>query len=344
MAAKDYKPFSQQVRKIRKEPEPSREKARRVPFVKMKIGLHDGEKEHFKHGKGFPNLALMKISAYHKAQGDNVEWWIPTERYDRVYSSKVFDFTPTDPYLPEDAIRGGTGYRDIPLSREMPCEIDRMYPDYSIYPDCDYAIGYLTRGCPNRCRWCVVPRKEGQIRPYQRWEDLIRPDTDKLVLMDNNILACSHGIDQLEGLTGSGYRIDLNQGMDARLVTPEVADILARLKWIRFIRFSCDQKSQIEPIRRTIDLLGQNGVRPYRIFIYLLVTNDIPNAADRVEALKEYKGINLYAQAERNERIGITPGRMQLEFAQRYIYGGRYRKETWNEYCRRKGFVNKIEI
>lgn len=157
--------------------------------------------------------------------------------------------------------------------------------------------------------------------------------------MDNNILACEYGIKQLESMVGSGYRIDLNQGMDARLVNGRVAEVLSRLQWIRFIRFSCDQKSQIEPIRETIELLGKNGVRPYRIFIYLLVTKDIKDASDRVEELKQYKGINIYAQAERNERIGITPNKMQLEFQQRYIYGGSYRSETWKEYCDRNGFI-----
>lgn len=304
----------------------------------MIVGLHDAEKEHFRKGKSFPNLALMKISAWHKSQGDHVEWWIPTIHYDRVYSSKVFDFTPVNLYLPDDAIRGGTGYRDVPMDKELPPEIDGMYPDYSIYPDCDYAIGYLTRGCPNHCRWCVVPRKEGKIRSYRDWKDIVRQDTNKLVLMDNNILACRHGISQLSELIGSGYRIDLNQGMDARLVTDEVARILSQLSWIRFIRFSCDQKSQIEPIRRTIELLGRYGVRPYRIFIYLLVTSDIEDAAYRVEALKGYKAINLYAQAERNERLGILPNKAQVEFQQRYVYGGRYRSETWTDYCRRNGF------
>lgn len=303
----------------------------------MVIGLHDAEKEHFKN-KIFPNYALMKISAWHNAQGDTVEWWVPVLHYDRVYSSKVFDFTPDNPDLPDDAIRGGTGYRDIPISRELPPEIDAMQPDYSIYPDCDYAIGYLTRGCPNHCRWCVVPRKEGQIRSYRRWQEIVRHDTDKLVLMDNNILACEHGIKQLEGLIGTGYQIDLYQGMDARLVTDDIADILSRLKWIRFIRFSCDQKSQIKPIRRTIELLGRHGVKPYRIFIYLLVTADLVDASERVEALKGYRAINLYAQAERNERLGVVPKEGQLEFAQRYVYGGSYRTETWAEYCRRNGF------
>lgn len=306
----------------------------------MIIGLHDAEKEHFKN-KSFPNYALMKISAWHKAQGDKVEWWNPLARYDKVYSSKVFDFTPVNAYLPENTIRGGTGYRDIPMSQELPGEIDEMFPDYSIYPECDYAIGYLTRGCPNHCRWCVVPKKEGNIRPYRTWREIVRTDTDKLVLMDNNILSCEYGVKQLMDLIGSRYYIDLNQGMDARMVDGDVADILSRLKWIRFIRFSCDQKSQIEPVRNTIELLGKHGVKPYRIFIYLLVTSDIQDAANRVEALKGYKAINLYAQAERNERIGIIPNKMQLEFQNRYIYSGSYRKETWTEYCERKGLEDK---
>lgn len=303
----------------------------------MNIGLHDAENEYLKH-KTFPNYALMKISAWHKSKGDNVEWWNPLYKYDRVYSSKVFDFTPDNPYLPECTIRGGTGYRDLPMDRELPPWIDGMFPDYSIYPDCDYAIGYITRGCIRKCRWCIVPQKEGHIKPYRPWEELVREDTDKLVLMDNNILASEYGIYQLESLIGSRYRIDLNQGMDARLVNDCIAEILAKIKWIRYIRFSCDQKSQIEPIKKTIELLGKYGVRPYRIFVYLLVTNDIQDAADRVEELKVYKGINLYAQAERNERIGIMPNVAQLEFQQRYMYGGCYRTETWETYCRRKGF------
>lgn len=303
------------------------------------IGLHDAEKDHFK-GKDFPNHALMKISAWHEEKGDKVEWWNPLKRYDRVYSSKIFDFTPIDPYLPEDAVRGGTGYRDIPMDQELQKEIDDMFPDYSIYPECDFAIGYLTRGCPNHCRWCEVPEKEGNIRPYRTWTELVRKDTNKLVLMDNNILACEYGIEQLKNMVGSGYHIDLNQGMDARLVDDEIADILSRLKWIRFIRFSCDQKSQIEPIRNAIKLLGKYGVKPYRIFIYLLVTSDIQDASERVEALKGYKAINLYAQAERNKRLGIIPNKIQLEFQNRYIYGGSYRNETWEEYCKRKGLKN----
>lgn len=105
----------------------------------MIIGLHDAESDHMPK-KTFPNLALMKLSAYHKAQGDTVGWWNPLMWYDRVYSSKVFDFTPINPYLPPDAIRGGTGYYDIPITQSLPSDVDEIYPDYSIYPECDYAI------------------------------------------------------------------------------------------------------------------------------------------------------------------------------------------------------------
>ena len=300
----------------------------------MKIGLHDSEKEHFRRRKNkFPNYALMKISAYHKSKGDRVEWWNPDERYDLVYSSKIFDFTPENPLLPPNTIKGGTGYD---IKSVLPPEIENMFPDYSIYPECDYAIGYITRGRPNKCRWCYVPEKEGDIKPYRDWKQLVRPDSKKLVLMDNNILACEYGISQLESMIDSGYYIDLNQGMDARLVTDRVAQILSGLKWISYIRFSCDTIGQIEAIENTVNLLLSYGVKTYKIFIYLLVTKDIENAAYRVERLKRLGCITIYAQAERNERKGIIPNKLQLEFTNRYIYSGKYRTETWNEYCQKR--------
>jgi hypothetical protein len=126
--------------------------------------------------------------------------------------------------------------------------------------------------------------------------------------------------------------------MDARLVTAPVADILSRLKWIKYIRFSCDQISQIEAIENAAALLLERGIRYYRLFVYLLVTPDIENAAYRVERLKKLHSISIYAQAERNEARGIRPNRAQQEFARRYIYGNYYKKETWPEYCQKTNF------
>jgi len=178
--------------------------------------------------------------------------------------------------------------------------------------------------------------KEGNIRPFSDWRDIVRPDTRKLVLMDNNILASGYGIEQLAELDGTDYQVDLNQGMDARLVTPEIADIIARLKWIKYIRFSCDQIPQIEAIENAAALLTERGVSYYRLFVYLLVTSDLADATYRLEKLKKLGGISIYAQAERNPALGIMPNAAQNEFCHRYIYGRGYKKETWPEYCRRK--------
>lgn len=298
----------------------------------VKIGIHDAEREHMAK-KTFPNYALMKISAFHKMHDDTVEWWDPFEQYDKVYSSKVFDFTPENPYLPPDTIKGGTGYG---IFKDLPSEIDSVFPDYSIYPECDYAIGYITRGCVNKCPWCYVPKKEGNIKPYRKWSEIVRKDTDKLVLMDNNILASDYGIKQLEEITRTKYRIDINQGMDIRLITPEIVKILGGLKWLRFIRFACDTKLQLPYFEKAVELFDKYDVSKSRIFIYILVRKDIDDAAYRVEKLnKMYKSWTLYAQAERNEPKGIIPNKLQLEFAQRYVYGRLYKSETWREYRRR---------
>ena len=303
----------------------------------MIIGLHDAEQDHFKTNDKFPNYALMKISAYHKAKGDEVVWWNPMLNCDKVYSSKVFDFTPENPYLPEDTIKGGTGYG---IFEDLPKEIDEAFPDYSIYPFCDYAIGYLTRGCINKCRWCVVPKKEGWIRPYRRWQEVVRSDVDKLVLMDNNILSCEWGISQLKELAETDYKIDLNQGMDARLVTPEIADILARIKWINHLRFACDTASQIEPVSKAVQLLKERGVKPSRIFVYCIITKNVDDNLDRIYALRELGPITVYAQAEKNPTQRIMPAHWQNVMAQKYVYKGAFRKEDWEDYLNARPFLN----
>lgn len=333
----------------------------------MKIGLHDAEREAKLNSKytkkrnspKFPNLAIMKLSAYHKAQGDTVEWWNPSKNYDKVYSSKVFTFTPENPMLPENTERGGTGYG---LYDKLPDVVDDCFPDYSIYPDCDYALGFLTRGCIRQCDFCLVNRKEGYINEYRKWQDVVRPDSKKLVLIDNNILACEYGLQQVDELVDTEYEIDFNQGLDARIVAADesgyIADILSRIKWLRkettkldkktgklkavkgtpYIRFSCDSKAQIPTIQRTAELLLARGIRPYRLFIYLLVTQDIADAEYRVQELKKLKGITIYAQAE-YPLDGSEPNAAQKRFAAKYIFGRSYKTENWEHYCDRHGLI-----
>lgn len=270
----------------------------------MRVGLHDSDKT------GFPNLALMKISAWHKAQGDNVEWWIPLLKWDRVYSSKVFTFTPEEMLLPPDTIKGGTGYG---IYDDLPDEIDSMFPDYSIYPDVDYAIGFLTRGCIRNCPWCVVPRKEGGIRPYRTWQEIKRPDSRDIVLMDNNILACPHGIEQLQSMVGQKVRIDINQGLDARLITDDIAALLSKLKWIRHIRMACDTDVMLPVVLAAIEKLKRYGVPASKVFVYTLV-QDIESAERRVLALRA-AGADPFAQPYRDFEKNLPPTDEQRAFA-----------------------------
>lgn len=298
---------------------------------RLRVAIHDADAEQLGWDNKFPNYALMKISAYHKSKGDSVEWFAPIEAYsyDVVYSSKVFDFTRECDYLPENTIKGGTGYG---IFEDLPKEIDDMFPDYSIYPDCDYAIGFLTRGCPNNCAHCYVPQKEGAIRPYRTWREIVRNDTDKLVLMDNNILAHPHGIQQLRELSETDYRIDINQAMSVFLVTPETADILAKLKWQKYIRFSVDRKPQVEGLKRAMCLLGERGVPASKIFVYVLITEDLDDDLYRIDALRELGPITIYGMPYVDERKGIRPKRWQKIMAQKYIYSGQWRKMRWDEF------------
>lgn len=123
----------------------------------MRIGLVDVD------GHNFPNLALMKLATYHKQRGDEVEWAFPLLPYDRVYMAKVFTFTQDDitAYQTDDIVRGGTGYD---LQGKLLADVENCYPDYSIYGITDTAYGYLTRGCPRGCRFCIVAEKEGKQR------------------------------------------------------------------------------------------------------------------------------------------------------------------------------------
>lgn len=232
----------------------------------------------------YPNLALMKISAFHKQNGNNVEWYNSFDNYDKLYMAKVFTFTPDYQYfisnIKGEIIRGGTGY-DIYSC--LPKEIDCIHPDYSIYPSIDKctAYGFLTRGCPNKCKWCVVPMKEGNIRPYMDIEEISIEGRKNLILMDNNILASDYGLQQIEKIVRLGLKVDFNQGLDARLVTDDIAKLLAKVKWIKRIRFGCDTQGQISECERSISLIDKYGYHG-EYFFYCILLDDFKESFSRV--------------------------------------------------------------
>lgn len=272
----------------------------------MRVGLIDVDG----HGN-FPNLALMRLSAWHKNQGDAVEWWNGFCHYDRVYMSKVFTFTPDIETVidADEIVRGGTGYKDY---GSLPPEIEATPPDYSIYPGVDYAIGFLTRGCIRNCPWCIVPKKEGRIRPADTWKEIKRPDSSKIIFMDNNVLASDHGLQQIEDMGGKKVWVDFNQGLDARLVTPETAKLLAGLRWIRFVRLSCDTMEMIPVIERAVEYMKEAGIAKSRFWAYMLV-QDVEEAERRAVALDKM-GVTPFAQPYR-DYDGGEPTEEQRHFA-----------------------------
>lgn len=273
----------------------------------MRIGLVDID------GHNFPNLALMKLSAWHKSQGDSVEFADPMfGQYDRVYMSKVFTFTPDCPDIYHcEVIRGGTGFRDY--TTVLPEEIEHICPDYSLY-GVKEAYGFLTRGCVNRCPWCIVPTKEGGIRPASPIREFIGKQ-HSAVLLDNNVLASDFGLEQIEEIIRMGIAVDFNQGLDARRACddPYILDMLARIKWIRHIRFACDTRAQLEPVKKCITELERRGVGRYRFFIYCLV-KDIEDALYRINIFREMR-INPFAQPYRDFENKIEPTKEQRHLA-----------------------------
>jgi len=203
----------------------------------------------------------MKISAFHKAQGDTVEWWWGFEQYDRVYMSKVFDdsYTPDipEPLNAKEVIRGGTGYG---LKNALPPEIEHQTPDYSLYPDLtkETAYGFLTRGCPNNCPFCCVCEKEG--RESHKVADLSEwwAGQKNIVLMDPNLLACRDHMALLEQLAASGAWVDINQGLDARLLTPKNIDAIKKIK-IKEIHFAWDLMKNSKRIIKGLNLWKRYG-------------------------------------------------------------------------------------
>lgn len=298
--------------------------------VVMKVGLIDVD------GHNFPNLALMKIAGYHKRLGDQVEWVNYYEYYSVVYKSKVFTFSEDDcTCIHADRVEcGGTGYDYVNVLAEG---VEHSMPDYSLYAGCrwykgDVAYGYTTRGCTNHCGWCIVPVKEGYIRQHAAVDEFLG-DRKKVVLMDNNILAHCWGMKQIEELVRRKVAVDFNQGLDARRIAdcPAVAELLGRVKYIRFVRMACDTPGQLEYVRRAIELLKKYGVEAYRIFVYCLVRSDLNEAEQRVMAISKLGAVP-FAQPYRDYTKDYKVPVLHKRFAWWVNHIPTFRSCTWSDF------------
>ena len=270
----------------------------------MRIGLIDVD------GHNFPNLPLMKLSAWHKSNGDTVEWYEPLfhsmgEPFDRVYMSKVFgeEYSTDYPYYvnAKEVIKGGTGYHihiengkevfDKENHKNLPDEVEHIYPDYSLYPEYtkDTAYGFLTRGCCNNCSFCIVSKKEGlcshkvaDLSEFWRGQKNIK-------LLDPNLLACKEHLDLLQQLADSKAKVDFTQGLDARFINEQNLEILKQIN-ISMLHFAFDFMRFEKQIIKGLSLAKEKlQISDRNAIVYVLTNYDTTIEEDlyRIQKIRE---------------------------------------------------------
>lgn len=268
----------------------------------MRIGLIDVDG----HGN-YPNLPLMKLSAFHKKNGDSVEWYMPLKHgfpeppLDRVYMSKVFSFSPDYEYYinAKEVIKGGTGYCislvngkeefDKKKNKNLPYEVEHSFPDYSLYGITDTAYGFLTRGCPRDCDFCHVAEKEG--RCSHKVADLSEfwNGQKNIMLCDPNILACKDWKDLIQQLIDSKAKVNINQGADIRIMTDEKAEMIKKLR-VDSIHFAWDKyedKEMIIPKFKAFKEITGWKARKTSVYVLTNFNTTIEQDLERIYTLRD---------------------------------------------------------
>lgn len=297
----------------------------------MRIGMIDCDRKNSKHP--FPNLPLMKLSAWHKSQGDSVEWYEPlvSGHMDKVYISKVFSFTLDYEFCidADEIIKGGSGYAismqnghevyDKSKDKPLPDEIDHIYPDYSLYGITDTAYGFMSKGCPRGCDFCHVADMQG-TKSYkvanlsEFWNG-----QKNIVLLDPNVTACCEWKDIFQQLIDSKAYVDFSQGVDIRLMTEEKAEMLKciKLKSIHFAWDRFEDKDIILPKLKLFKDITQIGYR--KLVVYCLTGDRERRITDadfeRIYTLREL-GYNPYVMIYDKENL---PKGHELKKLQRWV-------------------------
>lgn len=275
----------------------------------MKIGLIDVD------GHNFPNLPLMKISAWHKQQGDTVEWYEPLlgGHYDRVYMSKVFGFTQDYewPVHADEVIKGGTGYnirivdgkevytKDKPLLYP----IEHMYPDYEIYGIKDTAYGFMTRGCPRGCDFCIVEKKEGRGETVAPLKEFWKGQKN-IVLLDPNVIAVKDWQQNIEQLIESGSYVDFSQGLDIRIMTQKKAELVSKVK-AKMVHFAWDRMQDEKIVTENLQMFREiSGYGRHNIQVYVLTGFNTTTEEDlhRIYTLRDL-GVSPYVMVYDKEHL-----------------------------------------
>lgn len=293
----------------------------------MNIGLLDVD------GHNFPNFALMKISAWHKARGDNVEWALPMfGQYNRVYKSKIFTFTPDEPTDWHcEVIKGGTGY-DIRSRLADEIESSTLM-DYSIYPQYQFSIQFFSRGCLRSCPFCLVREKEGYIHPVEPVE--LNPNGKWIEVLDNNFFANPEWKSAIQYLLKARQPVNLH-GVDVRIMDEEQAYWLNRLHLRRSIHIAWDLP-QIDLTDKLQEVTRY--IKPYKLMCYILIgfNSTVEQDMYRIERCREL-GIKPYVMPYRDFQNKEQPTQYAKDLAQYVNKPMIFKSCRFADFSPRKGF------
>lgn len=227
----------------------------------MKIGLLAAD------SLNFPNLPLMKISAWHKQKGDLVEWWSPDGgQYDKVYISKIFTESTLPQITNADEVQiGGSG---VDLENKLPYEIEHATPDYTLYPQYTFALGWLTRGCPRKNHgFCITPKKDGCISVKTADLNEFWTGQKEIYLLDQNLLACKDRVELIRQLAVSGAQVNFSGGMDVRFLSDEIIEELRRVR-VKDFHFAWDDpKEDLFPHFLRVAVSGLFPVKKVSVYV-----------------------------------------------------------------------------
>jgi len=279
----------------------------------MKVGLYNLEPR-------IKNLAIEKLRLYYQGCGDVVDDCLPMETngLDVVYASSIFDWT-SQKYVSPEMVTGGTGFN---LTTTLPPEVEAMQPHLN--------FGFTTRGCIRKCPFCVVPRKEGKIRVVGDLLDLWDSKSKEVILYDNNILALpEHFAFICEQARQYKLKLDFNQGLDHRLLTPEIVDIMRSISHYEY-RFAFDHPTYINSVGKAIKLLQDKGIN--RCMWYVLVGFDTTFEEDlfRLNYLRDH-GQLAFVQRYRDKKKKKL-GKEYTALARWANQHNIYRGMTWEQF------------
>lgn len=244
----------------------------------------------------YPNLALMQIASYHESLGDTVSWYegpLFADQYKKIYASKIFGFSEM-PQLPDHAIIGGTG---IDFFNRLPPEIEAVKPSYTLYPDCNYHIGFSMKGCRFNCKFCCVPKKEGRPKVNSTIDELLTNPNggNRLMLLDNDFFGGQEWEANLNRIIELKLKVCFIQGLNIRIITPDQAALLAKCNYQnsrfnqKYLTFAWDRYNDGKIVKKGIQICNEAGIPCTHMQFFILIGFDSTPEQDydRVMTLRE---------------------------------------------------------